>query len=458
MGSDPHIPLDLDEGADPAPLPDLAAVQVGEGMNDNIGSEDAVPDQPEGRVIGGLGAQGGGLKIPTPRRTRLQAAAVALERWGAERGWLGPDPYEAMNSPLLRGLSRPRARRVAIQVVKRSPLDLRRPLRIPANHNSATIAALLSAYCRLDVLPEAYRRQWIRWGVEQLEELRRPEYDQPCWSYHFDVETRFFRYAATTPNTIATTFAGYALLDAFELHGDRRALELALGAGEFLLEHTPRTEGRGGAFFGYFPGDRTPIHNASLLACGLLAELHRYDDREDFADAARAGTGYAIAHQRSDGSWPYAELPAGDWVDGHHTGYVLDALGRIAAALDDRGAARARARGLRFYTEQLIDPDGAPRFFDRSRYPLDGQALAQAIKTFTLAAESEPGYLQKAWDVWSWGSAHMRRPDGAFLFQRRRLWTNSTPHVRWVEAPMLEALARLLATEAAARRDESEAE
>ena len=34
------------------------------------------------------------------------------------------------------------------------------------------------------------------------------------------------------------------------------------------------TEAGDGAYFGYFPGDRTPIHNASLLIAGFLARLH----------------------------------------------------------------------------------------------------------------------------------------------------------------------------------------
>jgi hypothetical protein len=48
-----------------------------------------------------------------------------------------------------------------------------------------------------------------------------------------------------------------------------------------------------------------------------------------------------------------------------------------------------------------------------------------------------------AWKVFSYALRKMRRPDGAFRFQRRRLWRNGTPHVRWSEAPMLLALTHL---------------
>jgi hypothetical protein len=37
----------------------------------------------------------------------------------------------------------------------------------------------------------------------------------------------------------------------------------------------------------------------------------------------------------------------------------------------------------------------------------------------------------------------MRGEDGLFIFQRRRLWTNRVPHMRWVIASMLLGLTHL---------------
>ena len=115
------------------------------------------------------------------------------------------------------------------------------------------------------------------------------------------------------------------------------------------------------------------------------------------------------------------------------------------------GAPTARERGLPHYAAELFEPDGAPRFLDDSLYPIDGQCVAQAITTFSLAAELDPAWLERAWRTFAWGAEHMRRRDGAFYFQRRRLWVNPAPHVRWVQAPMLDALARLAATTEAVR-------
>ena len=385
-----------------------------------------------------------------PDGLALDRSLERLERWGRERDWLGSDPYEGLNAtrPAL-AIRTSLGRRLLIQAVKRSPLDLRRPLGIEPRHDSATVAQLLSAYSLLVRGGYDGAAAAADAALDRLEGLRCAGFEQPCWSYHFDVETRFFFYSAETPNTIATSFAGLALLETHERTGSARALELALGAGEFFLRQIPRTPGPGGAYFGYLPGDSSPIHNANLLACSLLAGLAVAAGREDFAEAARAGVGYALAHQRPDGSWPYAEGERGGWVDGHHTGYVLDALLRCERAFAALGIGEpigpARRRGLDFYAERLLRADGAAKFYADSVYPIDGQSQAQAITSFSLAAayDEEPGRLELAWRAFGYAARRMQRSDGAFVFQRLRLWSNRAAHVRWVEAPMLVALARL---------------
>lgn len=393
------------------------------------------------------------MREPRERLAVLERTIERLDRWGSGRGWRGSDPYEGLNARRLAAAQRWRwGRRALIQFVKRSPLDPRRALGIPAGEEAAALALVLSAYVRLGLAPEALRERIAALRL-RLEALRCRSYAEPCWGYGFDVQTRFFFYPAGSPNTVATAFVGLALLDACELAGEGSLLELAEGAGEFLLRHVPRTAGSGGAYFGYLPADRTPIHNASMLAAALLAGLGGRTGRRDFADAAASAVGFALAHQRPNGSWPYAEAKGGAWIDGFHTGYVLDSLARCHRAT---GAAATRAafeRGLAFYARSLFLADGTPKYRPDSVYPIDSQCVAQGIRTFSIASRFDRGWLDRAWRTYFFAVDRMLRPDGAFTFQRRRLWTNPAPHIRWTEAPMLEALAHL----AAATRGDGEA-
>ncbi|MEO7197314.1 MAG: hypothetical protein ABIZ50_02470 [Solirubrobacterales bacterium] len=416
-----------------------------------------------GSVVGGqLGGQGAptvdAAPPPGPRLGRLRRATVELERWGAGRDWVGRDPYDALNGSRARALARtPLMRRVVIQLAKRSPVDLSAPLGVPRRENANTIAHVLSAYARMDLddpkglgIDAAARTEW---AIDRLEALRIPAYEEPCWGYHFDVETRFFPYSATTPNTIATAFAGLALLEAHEHRGSERARELAEGVGEFFLrriEATPDPSAPAAAHLGYFPGDRTPIHNASMLAASVLARLYEVGGREEFADRARGAVAYTLAHQRPDGSWPYAEGEMGGWVDNFHTGYVLDSLLRCARGLDDDDALAAWHRGLAYFRERLFETDGAPRFTSERLHPIDGQSVAQSIETFSLGSELHPELLIDARRVLDYGIEQMRGSDGAFFFQRQRRFVNRAAHVRWVQAPMLSALVSLARAESTA--------
>ena len=384
---------------------------------------------------------------PSERRSEAIRVARRLEGWASSRDWRGTDPYDGLNGRRVPRTLRksPIGLRILTQVVKRSPLDLRPMLGIPPGLSSATLALAISAYARNGFMPEPDARLRLDAAIQQLRSMCLPGYRGACWGYHFDVQTRVFFYPSTTPNTIATAFAGLALLDAYELAGRADALELALAAAEFFVTHVPQTEGSLGAHFGYLPDDTTPIHNASMLICALLARLASLTGRDDLRTAATAGLQYTVGHQRDDGSWPYGELPHLAWVDGFHTGYVLDCLLTcVQAGLGGPVAAEAWRRGLAYYVRSLVEPSGLPRYAPESRYPVDGQCAAQAIETLSRAAPLEPGLADRRWAVFAYSMRRLARSDGAFAFQRERLWFNRAAHPRWVQAPLLKALTVLI--------------
>ena len=379
--------------------------------------------------------------------------ARTLEAWGHERGWAGTDPYDGLNATRLAAPLRGSimGRRVLTQLVKRSPVDLRPMLGIRPGLSPASLAYVASAHARGVLLEGADGRARLTAVLERLLELRCDGYAQPCWGYHFDVQTRVFFYPFGSPNTIATAFAGIALVDAFEATGEARWLDLAMGTAEFFLEHVPQTADGAGAFFGYLAGDRTPIHNASLLVCALLARVAAHRPRPELQAAAQDGVTWTTARQRPDGSWPYGEQPHLNWVDGFHTGYVLDAL-QMCGDLD--GARTAYERGLEHYRRELFLADGTAKYKPDSVYPVDVQCVAQGIQTFARAGDIGQAHL-----ILGYAERELRTGDGLFAFQRRPRWVNRAAHVRWVVAPMLLALTELAAAERSApgggdRRDE----
>ncbi len=404
-----------------------------------------------------------GASSTAPDPAAASELARRLARWGEDRGWRGTDPYEGLSAsrrvvaPLKRTAL---GRRVLIQTVKRSPVDLRPALGIGPKPDAASVAWTVSALARNGFLDPDQARSRLAGALDLLEGLRCGAFEEPCWGYHFDFQSRVFFYRSGEPNTIATAFAGHALLDAYEALGDAPLLDRAHGVGRFFMRHVPLTEDGEGAYFGYLPGDRSPIHNSSLLAGSLLARLAANGrDPQELSAAAAAAVRYSAARQRPDGSWPYGELANLAWVDNFHTGYVLDALRTCAdCEVAAAEAEEAWTTGIAYYRSRMFLADGAPKYYSNKLHPIDAQSIAQGIQTLSIATHRDASFTSAPWAVFDFARRRMIGPDGIPLFQRRRLWTNPAPHVRWVVAPMLLALTHLLDADASGPAPEREPE
>ena len=99
--------------------------------------------------------------------------------------------------------------------------------------------------------------------------------------------------------------------------------------------------------------------------------------------------------------------------------------------------------GHRYYQAAFFTEDGAPRYYHNRTFPIDIHACSQAILHFTAFSAIDPAALERAWKTFHWTLRNMAAPDGSFYYERHRLWTNRTPYMRWGQAWMLRALARL---------------
>jgi hypothetical protein len=372
-----------------------------------------------------------------------------LDVHGEENDWTGPDPYEALNATRFTWPLRDTTlgKRVLLQVVKRSPVNLRPVMGIKPTPNSAAAAWALSAYCLGGFLDADKERMRIERGVERVLALRSPHFTDNSWGYKFPTQSRVFFYERDAPSTVATVWAGHALLDAAERLDRDDLVGHADSTGRFLIAHVPQTTDEPGAFFGYLVGDRSPIHNSNLLACAFLARLGRRVGNEVYLASATRGVEWSLARQRPDGSWPYGEMSSLGWVDGFHTGYVLDALDVCMRAHVPLDILPAWERGLAFYRAHLFLDNGTPKYYGNAVYPIDSLCVAQGIQTLALAADRDACCLSQSWAVLEWALRRMRRPDGLFMFQRSRLWANRIPHMRWAEASTFLAMAHLLAAQ-----------
>ena len=368
---------------------------------------------------------------------RLSSALEAID-------FCGWDPYDALSSPPLRVLARGAlGRRAAIQVLKRSPINLRRLAQVPPHRHTKALALCVSAYVRLALATGADRyRQLAISLARDLASRGMASHGGTSWAYDFDVQTRWGFYRAGEPNAVVTAFAAHALLDVHMLAVPHEEFErLAHSAARFTLDAL-LVETRQNRFFAYYPGSRTLIHNANLLVAGVLARCNGTD--EDARLAARDAVALTLAHQQADGAWPYGLDGGLGWIDGYHTAYILVSLRHyLEMEASDEGE-RSLELGLRYYVSRLFEQSGAPRATSTSLYPIDIHGASSAIWALSTlndrSSEAEP----LARRVLAWTLLHMQRGDGRFAFQLHARYRNSVPYVRWNDAHMLLAMASLL--------------
>lgn len=365
-----------------------------------------------------------------------------LERWGAERGWIGPDPYEGLNTPIARLAPGIKGRQAVVQAYKRAPFSPPWPLSTPPLANAKALGLVLSGYCTPAGAQLCDREARARL-VERLSQMRIRTRRGWGWSYHFDVQTRHLFYGRSTPNAVATTFVVTGLLDAYERSGEDAYAELALASRPFLLSLADRPQGSD-TYFAYVAGGSRLIHNANLLVCATLARLH--DLLPDDAAAALAidAAETTIRAQRDDGLWTYGSGEDLTWADNFHTAYILESLAhtdRTFSIGED-----ALRTGLPVWRQRFFDSALSARYHPDAPYPLETHSFASAIDLCCTARSFGPDLTDMARRVASRAIELLWIPEeGRFAFRVSRWGLNRREFVRWTNAPMFRALGRLLA-------------
>jgi hypothetical protein len=334
------------------------------------------------------------------------------------------------------------------QAFKRSPVNLRRLARVPVAKNAKGVAlfalAALADFRRVrtkDAELEARAR------LDELLSLRLDGWGGAAWGYNFDWQGRAFFAARGTPTIVPTAFAARALLEAARAFDDQSYLGVARSACDFILNDLNRAEETDTEVcWSYSPLDRTRIFNASLLAAETLGSVGALTGERELSELAVRGARYVAGRQRTDGSWAYGADGYQSWADNFHTAFVLTSLSRIMASC---GACRdefeeAVRRGYEFWRERFFLADGWPKYYHNRLYPADAHSAGTSIVALLELEWVDRGAFTLAEKVALWALRNLRDRAGFFYYQRRRFYTVRTPYMRWAQAWMLYALARLL--------------
>ena len=382
-------------------------------------------------------------------RIDIQDSFLKLRYYCERKDFSGWDPYDGLNSKVFSSLpflQKNRFARLAwIQLFKRSPVNLRRLMMVPREVNPKGIALFLNGYCFLyNINPTEEYLTLVKTMGEELVSLQTKGYSGACWGYNFDWQAKAFFQPKYTPTVVATTFAAYALLDAWEITRNEEFKNTALSAAEFVMKDLNRTTDEEGDFaFSYSPQDRTSVFNASLLGSRLLARVYTYTGNKDYLDAATKSVAYCCKHQNANGSWFYSPLPWHQWIDSFHTGYNLECLHEYQLHSGDDSFAGNFERGFEFYVRSFFTPEGIPKYYNNNIYPVDVHTTAQLLVTLFRTGKLDD-YQELAENVLNWTIKNMQAPDGHFFYQKNKYYLNRIPYMRWTQAWMFYGMSQYL--------------
>ena len=386
----------------------------------------------------------------TSDHTDFERVYDQLLAWCRENDFAGHDPFDGLNSRIFQSTPLANSRNARLlwtQLLKRSPADLRGVALVPRERNAKGIA--LFALAQL----ATYRREKTEAAAQQVKNLlsillsmKEGGCSGAAWGYNFDWQSRNFFAPRGTPTVVPTAFAARALLEAAREFPNEEYLNVARSVCDFILRDLPRTvETETELCFSYAPNTSTRIFNASLLAAEVLASVGKITNDATLCATAERAARYVINQQQPDGSWTYGTEPAQSWIDNFHTAYNLFSLKRITDACKlGEEFQQSLERGYRYWTETFFLADGWPKYYHDDLYPVDTHAAASAIVTLLECPDPDNRSTTMARSIASWTIQNLRDKRGFFYYQRRRFYTVRKPYMRWTQAWMLYALARLI--------------
>jgi len=386
----------------------------------------------------------------------LEKIYERLYSYCESQGFAGHDPFDGLNSILFQHspLKYSETARLAwLQMVKRSPVDLRRVLSVPKGVNPKALA--LFALAELSRFRSTGNETHLRNASELVKRmlatkiLGKTKDDEPttAFGYNFDWQSRNFFAPFGMPAIVPTAFASRALIELFQENEDTKYLDEAKAICRFILNGLNRSVGGDDEIcFSYTPVDRTIIFNASLLAGESLARVGAIEGNAECLETAAETVRFVVRRQRNDGAWAYGATDAQAWVDNFHTAYVLLSLHRISTLVPDLGSEVSDSikRGIEYWLQNFFLGDGTPKYYDKGVYPIDIHSAAAAIAALSELSSIDARMLTLAEKTARWTVSNMLDEKGYFYYQVRKDRNIKTPFMRWGQAWMAYALARLM--------------
>ena len=379
------------------------------------------------------------------KRQLIEASLDRVQRWVEEQNYRGYEPFDGLSSwcrPLTFGTLL--GDRLLLQLIRQCPINLRPIMGVTRKDSTKGRGYMASGYlARFRTTRDAAYLSKAEACLDWLDHHRARKFEKHSWSNHFDFASRGGSYTKEDPIIVWTALIGLAYVDAYELTGATRWIEIADSVCAWIRD-LPRERTECGDCISYLAHVQSSIHNSNMLGAAMLARTSKHTGNRDYANVARSAIEYSCSRQRGDGSWWYGEDSKYHWIDNFHTGYNLESLKWYIDSTGEEVWYPNLRKGLEFYKVNFFEDDGCPKYYYNRRYPVDSQCAAQAIESLAAFSRNDPECLDLAVKVAQWTIENMQGRHGYFYYRSYPWGKAKTPMLHWAQATMHKALASLL--------------
>ncbi len=370
---------------------------------------------------------------------RIEKVKSQLGQFIEDADYIGWDPYDTLNTSwkvLKKGKWPPV---LAIQLQKRSPIDLRKTLRIKPGLNPKTLALMLQAYA-IEGKTDKFKPL-----LTSLKEVATSGFRGYGWGYHFDWASPVKFLPAYSPTIVVTGFVSQALVRCYDVQPSDELKSLLEGISTFMREELAWTDHEIGRSVSYSTVAEDVCYNASLLGAQHFGSTYRLFGSEQDAADAKSLVDFVVSKQQPNGCWNYSmDIETGKerkQVD-FHQGYVIDSINSV---VDETGYKSAEVlmaieKGLDFYATMQFDGNGLCLYRWPKRWPLDIHNQSQGVITFARGKRWNERYLDLSRKILDATIDQLWNEKGYFEYRKYPMYKMRTPMMRWAQAWMYLAI------------------
>jgi hypothetical protein len=297
---------------------------------------------------------------------------------------------------------------------------------------------------------EKYHQRAVHF-LDVLQETRSKGYEDFCWGYPFNWETRTGTFKEGTPLITTLPYVYEAFSAVYAIDADPKWLRIMQSiANHGFKAYRDVETAPHAASCGYTPAPDDPcgVVNASAYRAFLLTKAGIELAEPRYLEVAKRNLNFVLASQNADGSWYYSTEGARDFVDHFHTCFVLKNLTKIQQLTGSPQVWSAIERGVKYYVENLVDKNRLPvPFSKRPRLTVYRKELydyAECVNLGTLLFGRFEQMDKILSSVVKDLFARWQRNNGSFRARELLIGWDNVPMHRWAQSQVFRSLSFLL--------------